>query len=199
MDVTVIVTSYGDEKWRKLAKQRAVPSAADQALAAHLHLPEVDSLGDARNKAVEVTDPKGWICFLDADDELEDGYIEAMEAAVDSESCLYAPALRTVVDHNPGEPCLFVHRDMMKSNPCPIGTLIHRDLFDQVGGFWNEPAYEDWSLFRRAFIVGDELQFVPDAVYRAHVDSKGRNSTVRNPKQMVRRIIASHDVWQEAG
>ena len=56
-----------------------------------------------------------------------------------------------------------------------IGTLIHGRLFTEVGGFEEWPIYEDWALFARAWKAGAQLVQVPDAVYVAHVNPRGRN------------------------
>ena len=189
----MIVTTWGHPSWAGKASRVAIPSACEQARVYHHHSPDAPSAGAARNEAVEICDPQEWICFLDADDELEPGYVDAMRAVGLWGSHLGTPALRL-----PGkDPEVYRDRDIITGmNPCPIGTLIHRGLFEEAGQFWGEPAWEDWSLFRRAVLVGGVIRFVPGAVYNATASTRsGRNSTVRNPKKLRRDIIDSHIEW----
>lgn len=193
MEIDVIVTTWGHPSWLGKAQRTAVPSAFEQASTHLIYLEDAASAGDARNRAVETVDPQEWICFLDADDQLEPGYIDAMRAAGLWRTHLGAPALRL-----PGkEPETYPDRDIVTGlNPYPIGTLIHRTMFEQAGQFWGESAWEDWSLFRRAVLHGAAIRFVPDAVYNATASTRsGRNSTVRNPKKLRREIIEAHNLW----
>ena len=188
METTLIVTTWGSDEWR----ERGALAAIHAPGANHIHIDDPKSAGDARNRAVRYYDPKGHICFLDADDSLAFGYFRAMERAHEHDGQLLAPALKL----GKSEAACLDDRDIVNGwNPCPIGTLIHRDLFDEIGEFWDEPAWEDWSLFRRAFLVGATIRFVPDAVYVASFNTEGRNSTVLNPIKLRRDIVRSHDQW----
>jgi len=188
VDVEIIVTTWGSDEWSERGRVTAKYHSA-------WHLHEADpaaSAGAARNHAVRDVDPQGWICFLDADDELDGDYLDAMKAAVNHDQQLLTPAL-ALGDRAPE---CYTQRDIVHGmNPCPIGTLIHRSMFDAVGGFWDEPAWEDWSLFRRAVLAGAEIKFVPDAIYNAAFDPNGRNSTIPHPHQLRLQIIGSHDRW----
>lgn len=192
MEIQVIVTTWGHPSWAGLASRVAIPSACDQAPVYHHHTPEAPSAGAARNQAVEIADPQEWILFLDADDELAPGYVAAMRAAVEHDEQLLVPALQL-----PGKPARVLdNRDIVHGdNPCPIGTVIHRSMFEEAGQFWDEPAWEDYSLFRRAVLAGAEIQFVPDAIYVAHSTSSGRNSRVPNARLLKRDIVQSHKQW----
>ena len=188
MDVTVIVTTWGNERWADMGTATA---RLNGARFHHIYNDKI-SAGEARNHAVEIIDPQGWICFLDADDRLGDGYLDAMAAAVCHERQLLTPSL--ALGDRPAE--CYGSRDIIHGlNPCPIGTLIHRSMFDEAGGFWNEPAWEDWSLFRRAVLLGAEIVFVHDAIYHAADNPNGRNSTIANPRRLRRDILDSHRKW----
>lgn len=198
MEVTIVVTTIGSAAWEHLAWNVAIPSAQKQtgALTVSLHVTDPVSLGEARNRAVEFHDPQEWICFLDADDRLEPGYIDAMQAVHDPKKTdLLAPALRIVHDERLPDPPVeaLKHRKIDKTNPCPIGTLIHRSQFDAVGGFWDEPIWEDWSLFRRCWLTGSRIRFIDDAVYRASFSLNGRNS--QSSRRIHSQIIKSHEKW----
>ena len=193
MEIAVVVATFGDRRWSELAHRRAVPSALlEQPDELILHHGGA-SIAEARNAAASRTSTS-WLCFLDADDELEPGYLAAMRA-LEVDRGLLAPAIREVVDGIPGEVRTLADRDIRRVNPCVIGTLIRRDVFEAVGRFWPERAWEDWSLFRRAWLLlGENVVHVPEAVYRIHVDPAGRNSTVDRPQQLHREIIRSHAI-----
>lgn len=193
MDVQVIVTTWGHPSWAGQASRTAIPSVAGEARVYHHHEDSVASAGAARNAAVAIADPQEWICFLDADDRLEGGYMEAMEARMEGWSDLLVPALRL-----PGKnrPQFYRDRDIVDGlNPCPIGTLIHRRLFELAGQFWGEDAWEDWSLFRRSVLVGGKIKFAEGAVYDASNSTKSGRNNVRNPKKLRQEIIDAHGLW----
>lgn len=200
MEVTVIVATFGEERWAELARSRAVPSAAAQcAQVLHVH---GETLHQARNDGAASASGE-WLCFLDADDELEPGYLEAMAEAERGApaDALLTPRIRYVAGEFPDAdqvPQDFTGRNMRTLNPCPIGTLISRRRFDESGGFWPEPAWEDWSLFRRAWLLGSEVVPVSRAVYRAHSSPHSRNSSTGTQAQrnrLHRVIVTSHARW----
>jgi len=193
VDVQVIVTTWGHPSWAGQASRIAIPSVLGEARVYHHHEDLAASAGAARNAAVEIADPQEWICFLDADDRIEPGYMEAMETHMEGWHDLLVPALRL-----PGKtkPQFYPDRNIIDGlNPCPIGTLIHRRLFELAGQFWGEDAWEDWSLFRRAVLVGGKIRFAEGAVYDASNTTKSGRNNVRNPKKLHREIIEAHKLW----
>lgn len=196
MDVAVIVSTFGEPRWAELAQRRAKVSAEAEHPADLVVFHGGTSIAEARNTAATMT-TAAWLCFLDADDELEPGYLAAMAARQITRGLL-APAIREVVDGIPGPARTLDddRRDIDRGwNPCVVGTLIRREIFERAGGFWPERAWEDWSLFRRAWLLGEEIRHVPDAVYRIHVNPAGRNNTVDRPQHLHREILRSHAVW----
>lgn len=173
--IAIVIATYGDLAWGTLAMKRAFASTKDQWMDEVIldHYEDL-SLGAARNAAAERTDCD-WLCFLDADDELEEGYIEAMRDVLplDDRSIL-APMVRSV----PGtKPPIFPNRHVPITdlNHCVIGTLVPRSLFRAVGGFGEEKIYEDWALWLRCLRAGATIQYVEGAVYRAFSHAYGRN------------------------
>lgn len=192
LEVAVVVATFGEERWAQMARTVAAPSAELEA-PAELVLEHGSTLAEARNAGARRSSAP-WLLFLDASDELEPGYLDAMAEASGE---LRAPAVRYVVAGAPelAAPVTFERRDMSRLNPCAIGTLVPRELFERAGGFWTERAWEDWSLFRRCWLLGARIEHVPAAVYRAHVDPAGRNSTVARPEQLSREIRTAHAKW----
>lgn len=172
LDVTIIVASFGDpDMWAPLSL-RAGASARDQAPLIRLHRDDSD-LCSIRNEAASMVRTE-WMCFLDADDELEHGYIDAM-ARVDFD--LRAPLVRFVPPGGRGgkPPRIPAGTDnMADGNRLVIGTLVRKAMFDQVGGFREWPMFEDWDLWQRCWLAGATIGF-SDAVYRAHVRRGSRN------------------------
>ncbi len=188
-----MVATHGDASWSTLADERAVPSARALDVAVIQIHGDDATLAETRNAGAALAETE-WLIFLDADDELEAGYVEALRR---SGADLRAPAVRYVLEGQPvPEPITYHERNIDRINPCVIGTAVRRDLFDRVGGFWNERAFEDWSLFRRCWLAGAVLEHVPDAVYRATVNPAGRNSTVPRRVDLCRQIRRSHTEWK---
>lgn len=182
MKVSILVATYGEMNWFNLARERARPSAwiqgADQV---YLHHTENGTIGNTRNRAAEHA--KGdWLCFLDADDELAPGYLEAMRQAYERESrddgtpLLLTPAVQKIVKGRVQRPVFYPKVDLRAANWLIIGTLIQRDLFMEVGGFEDYPhGFEDYSLWSKAYRAGARVVEVPKAVYVQHVNPQSKH------------------------
>jgi GT2 family glycosyltransferase len=188
VDVTVIVGTFGDYRWSRLAYKRAIPSAdAEGVPVVHVH---GETLADARNRALELADTE-WVCHLDADDELEPGYFAAMARAAGD---LRAPVVRYVWGHSAPPASLppfpYDRGDLTDGNWLVIGTCVRAELVRKVGG-WREWAfYEDWDLWQRCWLAGATIEAVPDAVYRAHARTSSRNrSRSRDEKTAMHHAI----------
>lgn len=193
MDVTVLVATYGDDAWIELARTRAIPSVTDAPVVHHHGL----TLHDARNSALEAAATE-WVCFLDADDELEPDYFDAMARGT---ADLRAPAVRYVTSTS--RPQARVPRVAGHVHACTadclewgnwlvIGTLARADLLRTVGGFRDYPWSEDWDLWVRCWHAGATIEAVPAAVYRAHVRRDSRNRAPdRQFKHAAHRAIAA--------
>lgn len=133
-----------------------------------------------RNDAARKT--KGdWLCFVDADDEVDLGYLDAMHLAIvrqkKPERCLFTPAVSYVRKGKPAPP-IFLDRgiSLEHDNWLVVGTVVHRDLFFEVGGFSDYPhGFEDWSLWAKCWKAGAEIVKIPDAIYRAHVNPQSKH------------------------
>lgn len=179
MTVSIVVATFGEASWQRLARQRAIPSAAGQGafeiIPVHLDGPS-GTLANARNLGAWKANGD-WLCFLDADDELAPGYLQAMTAALPEADALLVPAVQYVHLRRTTEPVVLNDgRPLTEINRAVIGTLIQRKLFLDLGGFNDLPALEDWELWLRAERAGARLVDVPDAVYRVHVQRRSRNA-----------------------
>lgn len=177
MDVTIIVATYGSNDWRDMGA-----ATADLFDAVHVH---GRGLAHARNTAAEAATSE-WLIFLDADDALAPGYVDAMAAA---DGDLRAPTLELYYPDRVVTPDLTA-RNIERTNPCCIGTAIRRSLFLSCGGFPALPGWEDWALFLRAYRRGATITHVPAAVYRQVVRPRSRNQTVPDAARLYQEIRA---------
>lgn len=182
--VSIVVATYGSPEWSALAYQRAIPSAMEQGC--QVVIEHGDTLAGARNHAAAQASGD-WLVFLDADDELAPGYVDAMLAGWGG---LRVPTLVEVSPDGREDVVITYRRNMERLNCCPIGTAIRRDVFFGCGGFPDFPAWEDWALFLRAYRRGEGIGYVPRAVYRAHVNPDSRNRTVDDPRGLHAEIRA---------
>jgi len=176
VDVSIVIATFGSSSWLQTAQRVALPSALAQNVPVIVRHGE--SLSSTRNEAAMLATSQ-WLIFLDADDELAPGYVEAMSQ---SSGDLRVP--RLMLD---GVEVDLRRRQIERMNPCPIGTAIERDRFFDVGGFPDFDAWEDWALFLRAHRRGATIDHT-DAVYLARHDAAGRNSTVKSPQRLRREI-----------
>lgn len=190
---SVLISTYGAaDPWALLAG-RAAASAYNQTTRAHeVLLLHDQSLHESRNHNADRAAGE-WLVFLDADDELDFQYLDAMAGAVEqwgNGDNLFRPNTVGVRDGViEGEPCMIPRRDMERANCCVIGTMCRRDRFLAVGGFRDLPALEDWDLWRRMCRAGSSIVDVPDAIYRVDLHSGGRNGDSlehRRAYQMIR-------------
>lgn len=175
--ISIVITTYGAPEWADLAWSRAYPSALDQGaenIVVH-HAPDLP-IGPARNEAASQVPSDDWLCFLDADDELEPGYLVAMRQELEGmwrndRMRLLQPSVRYVRKGRVPAPTLLPPKDLSSDNYLVIGTVIHKSVFDRVGGFSDYGhGFEDWSLWAKAWKAGARVVPVPDAVYRAHIN-----------------------------
>jgi glycosyltransferase involved in cell wall biosynthesis len=174
--VTVAVCTYGYEHWARLG-HRTMRDSLSHGPVVHSHR---DTLHDARNAALRSVETE-WVVFLDADDRLEPGYLDAMSQGT---ADLRAPAVRYVedgVEAEPRMPQVVGHRHtcdarcLDEGNWLVIGTMARTQLLRDVGGWKDWPIWEDWDLWLRCAKAGATVEAIPTAVYRATVRDGSRN------------------------
>lgn len=187
IDVTVVIATFGDNEWRWIAERAIASVEAFPFRVPFVHV-HGKALHLARNEGAARAKTE-WLCHLDADDELEPGYFEAMAGGT---ADLRAPLARYVHKDGrveapkvpPGS------LDLRNANTLVIGTLVRKALHIEVGGFRDFPLYEDWDYFQRCWKALDcdnsRIEYVQGAVYRAHVRANSRN---RRPKHDKRTLV----------
>jgi glycosyltransferase involved in cell wall biosynthesis len=177
-DFTICIGTFGASDWVYLANERAIHSAKAQGCEViHRH---GSSLAQARNEALALVQTER-VVFLDADDELAPGYLEALAVAT---ADLRAPAVSYVKAFGSRAPCVprvaghdhaCVADCLEHGNWLVVGTAAPTQLLLDVGGWGNEPIYEDWSLWLRCWLAGATVEAVPEAVYLAYWRRQSRN------------------------
>lgn len=196
MDATVCVGTFGDQHWSDLAKARAIPSAPSPVI--HCH---GSSLAAARNECLEQVETE-WAIFLDADDELTPGYVEAMGkggADLRAPRVSYQRKYRST-PRPPAFPRVAGHQHdctgecLPKGNWLVIGTCVRTELLRRAGGWREWPLYEDWDAWLRCWREGGTVEGIEDAIYIAHVrfDSRNRAPDVAFKNRIHREIYAAN-------
>lgn len=181
MDVTVCIGTYGDRSWIDLAR-RAVRSVPGEIPVIHSHK---DTLHDARNDALSKVRTE-WVIHLDADDELEPSYIDAMRRGT---ADVRGPLARYMVngtERNLWQPRVAGHTHdcsaecLRDGNWLIVGAMAKTEIVRGAGGWRDFPWSEDWDLWIRCWQAGATFELMPRAIYRAHVRPDSRN---RGPEQ----------------
>lgn|GEM_PF-1242786 len=218
---SILVATYGDPAWEELSWSRAYPSTVGQGMKEPfdgtvetiVHHLEDGTLAQARNQAAARAEGE-WLCFLDADDELEPFYVEEMyrrllllwhgdgidHPGFPLPDLLLAPAVRYWAGdgREPGAGIPNIG-GWPRTSECVIGTLMPRLAFLEAGGFQETTSdgtpltiYEDYATFLALWDAGAHLVHVPDAVYRAHVRPNSRNVAGGDPMKVYNAIWADH-------
>jgi glycosyltransferase involved in cell wall biosynthesis len=187
--ISIVITTYGGDHWRDIAWSRAYPSTQEQgAFEVIVHHAPALQIGPARNEAARQTSGE-WLLFLDADDELQPGYVQAMIGAIclpeRPEPALLQPAVSYVRKGRAAPPLLMPARDLRQDNYLVIGTVLRRKLFFDVGGFNDYVhGFEDWSLWAKCWQAGAQVFPVPQAVYLAHFNPQSKHRQLWRNRQL---------------
>ena len=194
------MATSGRQKWAELALERAVPSALatqpDQMIVQHA--PALD-VCTSRNVAAQAAETD-WLCFLDADDELDPGYLAAMRTHMRLDNVLLAPYVSYVHAGTMQPPLIPNAGGWPDSNDAVTGTLIRSDCFDELGR-WDHTywPWSDWELWLRAAKAGVKRLHIPEAVYICHETLHGENlSTPLAERQALHRLVKTvhRQVWE---
>ena len=212
MSFTIVIASHGDDHWRDLAWSRAWPSAQDQGAEVLIEHDPDATRAEVRNRLIEQA--RGdWIITLDADDELDPGYVEAMDATRMrrvyqdkwAEPCLMTPQVAYVRGGRRRKAFFWPEVELKRNNWLVVGTAAPRSLMLEVGGWrtftgsgvLNE--WDDWDMWIRCVKAGAEIERVPGAVYVAHVlrTSWAQTTTEELRRAWIREIREAN--WPDAG
>ena len=179
MTFSIVIASHGTDEWEQLALTRALPSAQAQGCEVLIGHDSHGTRASVRNALSEKA-TGDWIITLDADDELAPGYVDAMQAVVDSWRFilrweLLTPMVQYVKRGRAQKPRFMPAVWLAKGNWMVVGTAVSRDLLLEVGGWRTFTGsgvlnqWDDWDLWIRCVKAGAGISKVPEAVYVAHV------------------------------
>lgn len=196
LEATVCVATFGDRAWIKTA-ERALASAHRAGATAVVHR-HGQTLAKARNACANLAETE-WLVYLDADDELRPGYLEAMAAA---QADLRAPAVECIKGHRrlrPYMPKVWRHHHecsaecLREGNWLLVGTAVRAAMARAIR--WREfSVYEDWDFFQRCWLSGATVQPVPEAIYRMYwrPDSRNHAPPMAAKDRVHREIVAAN-------
>lgn len=178
-EISVVVATFGDRvKWGELAERALNSTEVQLHKPASVHYEHGETLAAARNAGAKRAQGE-WLCFLDADDCLDAGYLAAMSFVADTLTvdALLQPATQGFYPDGAldPEPNVIPRRDLQTSNFMVVGTLVRAEQFERVGGFVELPFLEDWDLWLRCAVDGAIHEAVPDAIYWVGVNPDSRN------------------------
>lgn len=195
--VSVIVATFGDEKWKEMAEVAATSARAQTSPPAEVICVHGKTLASARNEGAEQA-LSPWLCFLDADDTLDRNYFRYMAPHMVAGRVL-VPAAAEVLPNGRVKKKVFAVRDLSEGNWIVLGALVERERFLAAGGFeeeWNH--WEDWQMWRKVMHLGAEARKVPGSIYRVTWRADSRHRTVADPRGELARMQASFDQWASA-
>ena len=171
--LTVVTpTVEGREKFLDQAKDTVKKQTVGEL--PHLIMLDANRIGPAgiRNMLVEeVKTP--WVVFLDDDDWLEYDYAETVYPFLDDEhDVVYTWCKRIGINVNLD---LDFNADaLLRANYIPVTACVRVDRFNEVGGFPEDVAYEDWGLWCNILNAGGKFHVIRQKkwTYRRHSGSR---------------------------
>ena len=182
-NVGVVIPAFGDQSYLD-ASGEAWGSAVSQVapgVDVRVYRTTGENLCDARNNgaALAISEGAEWLIFLDADDTLAPGYVEAVSEFFESADLIQPATLGVYPDGSTDDYPVVIERpkNLLDRNYIVIGAPIRANFFRMVGGFDDLPVLEDWDLWLRVQMAGGVVAVCPDAIYRVGVNVGGRNQT----------------------
>lgn len=125
-----------------------------------------------RNALVEQVDTT-WVLFLDDDDVLDPDYIETVLPHFDQSDLVYTWC-RKNFEYETDLP--FDAKALRKRNVIPVTVCLRVDAFRAAGGFSDEVAHEDWSLWLKLLDMNATFTCVPEHKWEYRRSDTGRNA-----------------------
>lgn len=181
-NVAVVVATFGSEEWRSLGDYTALRVDRLQTSRPDVIRVHGDTLLAARNSVLQdVVSHADWLTFLDADDDLDPRFVEAV-SLYDGDADILQTAVRGF-RWTPDEEREWIDRvptlhkqkyPLSRQNYLTIGSPIRAEIFNRVGGFHDWPCLEDWDLWLRCYNAGAKFDELYEAIYYIN-DNHNRN------------------------
>lgn len=213
-DVSIIVTSYNKpqeqvmECMQSIRDQTVPPrevilvddaseTPTAHALATTIILPR--NVGVARARDIGAKFSKGkLLLFLDADDKLAPDFIQQCGLVVERYEIAYPSVLMFGnIERNelyePPESIKPIYL-MGHSNGVLVTSMMHRRVYESLGGFRELPVFEDWDFWLRAMSKGYTFHKANTLLYYRQ-NQKSRNVASKDLKsEVLRSIQAPYEV-----
>lgn len=201
MTIGIVIGTFGNDAWevRGRTLMESVHARVRPDRCIHVH---GETLAEARNAGAQIVGTDHLI-FLDADDDLDNDYVDRMRESVQKfgTDYLFQPATLGVYPDGLTDdfPYLIPKSDnIVKRNYLIIGTMCPHAAFEEVGGFAELPALEDHDLWLRMILYGCGVVTVPKAVYRVMVRPDSRNKKAAVHGKVYQRIQKEYGPFKEA-
>lgn len=185
-EVSVIVPVYGDiEKWEPFY-QRAIGAINSQTLKPKYILISIaNDLQSARNRPAMGATTE-WILFCDADDTLDENYVEEM-MKLSADADIVVPSAHRYFANGEVDKSNYWYepKNLLTGNYITIGAMIRTELFINLGGFKDLPALEDFEFYIRAEEAGARFVHCPKAIYKINVREGSRNTNQELAPQII--------------
>lgn len=173
--VTVIVPVYGDiNYWRPLLERASKSALNQKEKAQDVVINFGNNLYEARNSFINQI-KTDFVIFLDADDELDECYIQEMLKIENAD--IIVPSVHRYYEDGriDTDQYWYTPRPLITGNYIVIGAMIKTDLLRKLNGFKDMEALEDFEFFLRAEEVGARFAQCVKAIYKIHVRPGSRN------------------------
>jgi len=190
LNISVVISTFGEESWKKLAEQ-AIESA-EKAGAKEILYNHSSSLHEARNTGLYSANCE-WVVHLDADDFLAPTFLEEISSGT---SDIRVPAICYSYSNQfnirtARIPSVWPHKHscnpkcLESGNYIIVGAMVKTELAQQIGGWRDYPALEDFDLWQRCWLAGATFENSPKAIYLARVRNGSRNR-IKRPVEMAK-------------
>ena len=154
-------------------------------------------LPGARNTGIGAAKGR-YICCLDADDTLEETYLEKTVTLLESRPDIgfaYSWVRRFGAAEGVWEPEEFNLKNLLEYNHVSVSAVFRRQAWEAVGGYWNDmqPGYEDWEFWIRLGANSFPGKLIPEPLlnHRRHQRSM-IDDAVEQHERLLERIHLRH-------
>lgn len=195
----IVVDDGSTDETLKLANEAAAGDPRVRLLRQHNA-----GAAQARNHAARHAAGE-WLVFLDADDELESGYLQRIEQVAREDAGLAVVGTNGLKTYPDGSqrsaypetvPVEITLSDQIAQSQLTVTCALKRDVFEVLGGFRDTYA-EDYDLWLRVLAAGHRALRVPELLVRYDATRADAKSRTREPE--IDSVVDSLETLLRAG
>jgi glycosyltransferase involved in cell wall biosynthesis len=214
VDVSILMTchdkeEYLDEAINSVLDQTYKPkeiivvhdnckNPAHHSKATSIMLPRNVGVSEARRKAFDYSSGE-FVLFFDADDRLYPDYIERM---INIKGDIIYPDMFLWYVHGPyqGENKLIITPEKLTAKSMwhhcqiPVTALMHRETFQELGGFKTMDVYEDWEFWLRAMEAKKKFVKAPTTLMYRQISGSRNRLEMEQRRQVHLKIQSMYEV-----